>query len=214
MTAPDESRVIRLFPQTGPSCPVDRPGGEEDLARRLVALLADIGRGDRDAFTEFYRLTSHRVFGLAVRMLRERTAAEEIAQEVYLQAWSLAARYDPQRSSPMGWLIMLTHRRAVDRIRSERAASDRDVVYGHAHLGRDHDVVVEAVTQRFDEQAVVRCLGTLSSRQQETIALAYYSGRTYPEVADELEIPLPTVKSRIRDGLKRLAACLTGGDLR
>ncbi|MGY2060833.1 sigma-70 family RNA polymerase sigma factor, partial [Nocardia gipuzkoensis] len=135
-------------------------------------------------------------------------------QEVYLQAWSLAETYDPDRSSPMGWLIMLTHRRAVDRIRSERAAADRDVIYGHAHLGRDHDVVVEAVTQRFDELAVVRCLGGLNPRQRETIALAYYSGRSYPEVADLLEIPLPTVKSRIRDGLKRLAACLTGGESR
>ncbi|MGV9676051.1 ECF RNA polymerase sigma factor SigK [Nocardia sp. NPDC003482] len=213
MTAPDEARGVGVFAEAGPSCPVERRG-EPELARLLAGLLGRVGRGDRAAFTEFYRLTNHRVFGLAVRMLRNRSAAEEITQEVYVQAWSLADQYDQRRSSPMGWLIMLTHRRAVDRIRSERAASDRDVVYGHTQLGRDHDVVAETVTQRAEERAVVRCLDTLTSRQRETIALAYYGGRTYTEVARQLEIPLATVKSRVRDGLKRLAACLTGSESR
>ncbi|MFI5775724.1 ECF RNA polymerase sigma factor SigK [Nocardia sp. NPDC051570] len=184
---------------------------EQQANRRLATLLVAIAGADREAFTEFYRATSPRVFGLAVRILRERTAAEEVTQEVYLQVWSLAGRYDEQRASPMGWLIMLTHRRAVDRIRGDRSATDRDTVYGHAQLGRDHDVVEEAASQRIEEQAVRRCLDTLTSRQRETIALAYYGGQTYPEVADVLDIPLGTVKSRIRDGLKRLAACLAGG---
>jgi RNA polymerase sigma-70 factor (ECF subfamily) len=106
---------------------------------------------------------------------------------------------------------MLTHRRAVDRVRTEQSAATRDYVYGHSHLGRDHDMVAEEVGQRLDEQSVLECLDVLTTRQRQAIALAYYGGRSYNEVADHLEVALPTVKSRIRDGLKRLESCLTGG---
>ncbi|WP_332839115.1 ECF RNA polymerase sigma factor SigK [Nocardia bovistercoris] len=195
----------------GLACPVVAPGEGREHTRRLVELLADIASADRDAFTEFYRATSHRVFGLAMRIARGRAASEEITQEVYLQVWTLADRYDPSLSSPMGWLMMLTHRRAVDGVRREDAASARDLAYGHRTLGRDHDVVTEAVEHRAETRAVLDCLEVLTDRQREAVALAYYSGRTYPEVADHLSLPLPTVKSRIRDGLKRLANCLSGG---
>ncbi|KIA60212.1 ECF RNA polymerase sigma factor SigK [Nocardia vulneris] len=180
------------------------------VSRELTALLAAIGTEDRAAFTEFYRRTSARVFGLAVRILRSHATAEEIAQEVYLQVWSHAARYDPALSSPIGWLMMLAHRRAVDRVRAEAAAAGRELAFAHAHAGRDHDVVAESVTQRMEEQTVADCLDTLTPTQREAIALAYYSGRTYREVADHLSVPLPTVKTRIRDGLKRLEKCLSG----
>ncbi|MBF6165863.1 ECF RNA polymerase sigma factor SigK [Streptomyces gardneri] len=182
------------------------------LARReLVALLAAAGAGDRGAFTEFYQLTSPRVFGLTVRILRSHAAAEEVTQEVYLQVWSMADRYDATLASPVGWLMMLAHRRAVDRVRAESSATSRDLVYAHEHLGRAHDVVAESVTQRIEEQQVAGCLETLTPTQREAIALAYYSGRTYREVADYLSVPLPTIKTRIRDGLKRLEKCLSGG---
>ncbi|MFI1913859.1 ECF RNA polymerase sigma factor SigK [Nocardia sp. NPDC020380] len=215
MATEENAGVVSLFgvrePDPGPSCPATRPVRDMELIRRLSALLAAVGAGDRDAFTELYRLTNHRVFGLAVRMLGNRASAEEVTQETYLQAWSLAGRYDERMSSPMGWLMMLTHRRAVDRIRSEHSSAGRESVYGHLHLGRDHDVVAETAEQHFEERAVVDCLGTLTELQRETIALAYYGGLTYGEVAEKLGTPLPTVKTRIRDGLKRLAACLTGG---
>lgn len=219
VTEEENSTVVPLFRDfdgemsSGPSCPSRGHERDHELARRLAALVAAVGAGDRAAFTQLYRLTSHRVFGLALRMSRNRATAEEVTQEVYLQAWSLASRYDERMSSPMGWLMMLTHRRTVDRIRVESAAAGRDLAYGQLHLGRDHDVVAETVEQRFEERAVVHCLGTLTPLQRETIELAYYGGRTYTEVAEHLGTPVPTVKTRIRDGLKRLAACLTGGDL-
>ncbi|WP_067545907.1 ECF RNA polymerase sigma factor SigK [Nocardia crassostreae] len=193
--------------------PVVPPGTDIELSRRLAELIAAVGGGDRAAFTTLYRLTSHRVFGLALRMLRSRAAADEVAQEVYLQVWSLADRYDPHMASPMGWIMMLTHRRAVDRIRSERSAAGRDLVYGHTHLDRDHDAVAEAVEQGFEERAMVRCLGALTELQRHSIVLAYYGGQTYPEIADHLGTAVSTVKTRIRDGLRRLSACLTEGDL-
>ncbi|MEU7629252.1 ECF RNA polymerase sigma factor SigK [Nocardia sp. NPDC049220] len=195
------------------SCPL--PTGYERrratlATRRLVALLVATGAGDRAAFTEFYQLTSPRVFGIAVRILRSHAAAEEVTQEVYLQVWSMADRYDATLASPLGWILMLAHRRAVDRVRAESSATSRDLVYAHAHLGRDHDVVAESVAQRIEEQQVAGCLDALTPTQREAIALAYYSGYTYREVADRLAVPLPTVKTRIRDGLKRLEKCLSG----
>ncbi|MBF6210056.1 sigma-70 family RNA polymerase sigma factor [Nocardia puris] len=187
------------------------PTRDESPSRRFIALVHAIGDGDRRAFTEFYRQTSHRVFGLSLRMTRNRTVAEEITQEVYLQVWSFAARYDERMCGPVGWLMMLTHRRAVDRIRSDRAAGMRDVVFGFVHLGREHDVVSETVEQRLDEQAVLRGLDALTPLQYDAVTLAYYGGLTYAEVAEKLGAPLPTVKSRIRDGLARLAAALAEG---
>lgn len=210
MTGDPEFTSIRLADTSDtPSCP---PGGGEraETQRELATLLAAAATGNREAFTRFYRATSARVFGLALRILRSHTAAEEVTQEVYLQAWTAAERYDSALASPIGWLMMLTHRRAVDRVRLEESATVRDRVYGHAHLGRDHDTVAETVGQRLEEQAVLHCLDTLTATQREAIALAYYSGRTYREVAEHLDAPLPTVKSRIRDALKRLQTCLSG----
>ncbi|NEW41337.1 sigma-70 family RNA polymerase sigma factor [Nocardia cyriacigeorgica] len=203
--------IGRVAPDTAAeqgACPARNGNG--DARRQLDGLLKSTAAGDREAFTRFYRETSPRVFGLALRVLRSPTAAEETTQEVYLQVWSTAERYDPALSSPIGWLMMITHRRAVDRVRSESSAAGRDAVYGHTHLGRDHDIVAETVGQRLEEQDVRDCLDTLTVTQREAVALAYYSGRTYREVADHLHSPLPTVKSRIRDGLKRLQDCLTG----
>ncbi|MFE3445998.1 ECF RNA polymerase sigma factor SigK [Nocardia sp. NPDC059180] len=176
---------------------------------RLAGFLAASAGGDREAFTQFYRETSRRVFGLARRILRSAAVAEEVTQEVYLQVWSSANRYDPALGSPVGWLMMLTHRRAVDRVRSEESAAGRDIVFGRTHLGRDHDIVAETVGQILDEETVRGCLAKLTDVQREALSLAYYDGLTYREVAQYLGTPLPTVKSRIRDGLQRLQSFLS-----
>ena len=193
-----------------PSCPSPaHPSRDPHLTAELTARLAAIAVGDRQAFAEFYDQTSARVFGLATRIVRSRSLAEEITQEVYLQVWTSAAgQYDSSRPSPLGWLMTLAHRRSVDRVRSEQSARDRNHVYGSSHLGQDHDTVTEQVEQRLDEQQVADCLDTLTATQREAIGLAYYSGRTYREVASHLDVALPTIKSRIRDGLIRLKTCL------
>lgn len=188
---------------------MDRPARSDAAADDLVAALRAIAGGDRGAFAEFYDRTSARVFGLASRVLRNPALAEEITQEVYLQVWTTAAgQFDPAAASPIGWLMTLTHRRSVDRIRAEQSASDRNNVYGAAQFGRDHDEVAERVEQRLDEQRVSACLDSLTATQREAIGLSYYGGQTYREVAAQLGVPLPTVKSRIRDGLIRLKNCL------
>lgn len=191
------------------SCALPGSRGPDPNASRLVELLVAIGDRDRAAFAQFYDATCARVFGLATRVIRNPAMAEEVMQEVYLQVWTSAAdKYDPALSSPIGWLMTLTHRRSVDRVRAEQSASERHHVYGSTTLGRPHDTVTEQVTQRLDEQQVVSCLETLTATQREVIGLAYYGGRTYREVADHLDVPLPTIKSRIRDGLIRLKNCL------
>ncbi|WP_018177883.1 ECF RNA polymerase sigma factor SigK [Jongsikchunia kroppenstedtii] len=188
------------------------PGHHRDpdpLTSRLISSLGAIADGDRDAFVQFYDDTCGRVFGLASRILRNSTMAEEVAQEVYLQVWTSAAeKYDPAHGSPMGWLLTLAHRRSVDRVRSEQSAADRHHAYASANLGREHDAVAEQVAQNLDEQQVIDCLDSLTVTQREVIGLAYYSGHTYREVAEHLDVPLPTIKSRIRDGLIRLKNCL------
>ncbi len=182
-----------------------RAADATELARRLGAIAA----GDRDAFAEFYDMTCARVFGLSSRIVRNPALAEEVTQEVYLQVWTSAARdYNPDLASPIGWLLTLTQRRSVDRVRSEQSASDRNHAYGASNLSREHDVVADEVGQRLDEQHVVECLETLTDTQREAIALAYYGGHTYREVADLLGSGLPAIKTRIRDGLIRLKNCL------
>lgn len=123
---------------------------------------------------------------------------------VYLQTWRTASSYDPARGSAVTWLMTLAHRRAVDRVRAEQAHTQREIAYGARVLGHEYDEVIEEVERKLDHQAVVVGLRTLTETQREAISLAYYDGRTYAEVARHLDIGLPTVKSRIRDGLLRL----------
>ena len=174
----------------------------------LEALLAGIAAGSRDDFASFYALTSRRVYGLARRVLIDAELSEDTTQEVYLQVWTNASRFDPAVGSPLAWLLTLAHRRAVDRVRSEQSSANREARFGAAMQEPDHDNVVETVTQRLEAEAVVQCLESLTDTQRESVRLAYYGGLTYREVAEKLSAAVPTIKSRIRDGLIRLKKCL------
>ncbi|MHA7278085.1 ECF RNA polymerase sigma factor SigK [Arthrobacter sp. Hz1] len=178
----------------------------------LTGLLLRIGQGDREAFATFYRLTSRRVYGLARRIIVNAEIAQDITQDIYLTVWRDAHKYNPALGSAIAWLMMITHHKAVDKVRSEQASINREARWVTASHSPDYDVVAETVTTRIEAQTVVQCLDTLSPRQREAIDLAYYDGLTYREVADRLSIPLPTIKSRIRDGLKSLRTCLDGDE--
>nr|WP_231569519.1 sigma-70 family RNA polymerase sigma factor [Prescottella defluvii] len=175
---------------------------------RLRTLLTRIAGGDAEAFAHFYDLTGPRVYGLVLRVLRDPGFSEETTQEVYLQVWKSAATFDPERGSPLSWLMTLAHRRAVDRVRSEQSHTDREIVYETTNRSDEFDQVTEEVSNRFERQAVIDCLDVLTEIQRQSVTLAYYGGRTYREVATELGVAVPTVKSRIRDGLTRLRGCL------
>jgi RNA polymerase sigma-70 factor (ECF subfamily) len=187
----------------GPSVPAGDggPGAPDDLLRKVA-------RGDEKAFTALYEILAPRVFGLARRVLRDPAQAEEVAQEALVEVWRTAARFDPAKGSATSWVLTITHRRAVDRVRSAQAGADRErrVVAGSGQI--PYDEVVEAVTANLEQQQVRRCLRGLTDLQREAITLAYYDGFTYREVAEKLDTALPTIKTRMRDGLIRLRDCL------
>lgn len=177
-------------------------------ATDLDALLRRVAHRDSGAFAELYDATRARVYGMVCRVLRDRGYSEETTQDVYLQVWRTAESYDPASGSALAWLLTLAHRRAVDRVRAEQAASQRDSRYGASTVERDADNVTEAVLTGEDRRRVSACLDGLTDIQRECIELAYYQGLTYVQVSERLSANLATVKSRIRDGLRGLRNCL------
>jgi RNA polymerase sigma-70 factor (ECF subfamily) len=171
-------------------------------------LLRAVARGDEAAFTRLYELVAPRVYGLARRVLRDPAQAEEVAQEALVEVWRTASRYDPARGSATGWVFTIAHRRAVDRVRSEQASVDRTRKFAATSARTPYDEVVEEAASRLEQQQVRHCLRTLTELQREAIGLAYYGGHTYREVAQLLDTALPTIKTRMRDGLIRLRDCL------
>jgi RNA polymerase sigma-70 factor (ECF subfamily) len=172
------------------------------------ALLRAVAKGDEDAFGRFYDLVVARVYGLIRRVLRDAAQAEEVTQEVMVEVWRSAGRFDPLRGSATAWVFTIAHRRAVDRVRAEQASADRVRRLAPEAAETPGDVVVEEATAQIERQQVRRCLKTLTELQREAITLAYYNGYTYREVAQMLGAALPTVKTRMRDGLIRLRDCL------
>lgn len=174
----------------------------------LEELMGRVARGDEGAFEKVYDALAAPILGLVQRVLRDPAQSEEVAQEVLVELWRTATRYRPDRGSVRTWALTLAHRRAVDRVRSAQAATEREDRVASADVNRPFDEVADEVTGRLEREQVRRCMGTLTDLQRESVVLAYYGGYTYREVAHLLDVPLGTVKTRLRDGLIRMRDCL------
>ena len=171
-------------------------------------LLARVARGDQAAFEAVYDRLAGPAYGLIRKVVRDPAQSEEVAQEVLLEIWRTAARFDPARASAMTWALMIAHRRAVDRVRSVVAEAHRDQKSAAAAVSIAADETADAVEATLDRERVRRCLDTLTDIQRESVTLAYYGGHSYREVAGLLHVALGTIKTRIRDGLIRMRDCM------
>lgn len=182
--------------------------GSLSTSNDLDDLLRRVARGDDAAFAAFYDQTRTRVYGLVTRVLRDAGYSEETTQEIYLEVWRTAAAFDSAKGSALSWLLTMTHRRAIDRVRSEQAGTARESRYGIANLEPSSDVVADSALAGDERRRVVQCLEGLTDAQRQCIEMAYYGGLTYAEVSQQLAANLSTVKSRMRDGLRGLRNCL------
>ncbi len=173
-------------------------------AERLADLLRRSARGDQVAFAELYDATQARVFGLAVRVVRDPAQAEEVTQEAFLEVWRTATRFDADKGSALSWLMTICHRKSVDRVRSAEASTRRDTSYHQQNHTVDTDTTADAAQASMEAQRVRSALTSLTDVQREAIELAYFGGYTHTEVAGILDLPVGTAKTRIRDGLIRL----------
>ncbi len=170
----------------------------------LGGLLTASARGDEAAFSELYDHTSSRMFGLVLRVVRDRAQAEEVLQECFLDIWRHCARFDPGRGSALSWMMTIAHRKSVDRVRAAESDGRRSEVYGVTNQSRPYDETSETVERALDTERVRRALESLTETQRGALELAYFGGYTHTEVARMLDLPLGTAKTRIRDGLIRL----------
>lgn len=170
-------------------------------------LMAAIAAGDLDAFGQLYDRFASAVHGAALQVLRDPARAEEVTQEVFLEAWRGAAQYRSERGGLRTWLVLIAHRRAIDVVRSVEASRAREERAARRELhevpGPEADLVTAA-----EWADVRRCLEGLTPLQLESVTLAYYDGFTYPQIAAHMGRPLSTIKTRMRDGLARLRDCL------
>jgi RNA polymerase sigma-70 factor (ECF subfamily) len=175
----------------------------DDGGDPLGSLLRRAGRGDQDAFASLYDELAPLVHGVVLRVVRDPAQSDEVTQEVFVELWRLATRFDETRGSVKSWAATVAHRRAIDRVRSEQSARDR-VAREVSNVVPDHDSVVDEVETTLDQARVRRALGRLTGLQREAVELAYFGGHTYREVAVLLDVAEGTVKTRIRDGMIRL----------
>jgi RNA polymerase sigma-70 factor, ECF subfamily len=180
------------------------PEQQAGFAENPDELLSKVATGDQRAFAALYDLIAPRVLGLTTRVLRDRAQSEEVMQEVFLEIWQNAPRFDATKGTATTWIMTMTHRRAVDRVRAAQSSRDRDTKVGIRDYLVDYDSVAETVETTVETERVKKAMARLTEYQRQAVILAYYGGYTHSEVAEMLHIPVGTIKTRLRDGLIRL----------
>ena len=195
--------VLRRLQPRHPATSSDESGASDPQ----LASIQRVGRGDQAAFADLYDAVAPLVHGIVLKVVRDPSQAEEVVQEVFVELWRVAPRFEPSKGTVTSWVATIAHRRAVDRVRSEQSARNR-VERESARADRQYDDVAEGVVAvdqtQFERRRVRRALDRLTSMQRDAVELAYFGGHTYREVAVLLGVPEGTVKTRIRDGMIRL----------
>lgn len=180
------------------------PRDAEDLK-----LMSRVAARDGAAFTRLFEVYASTTLGLLYRILGRRSEAEEVLQEVFLQVWTQADRYDGDRSSPRGWILMMARSRALDRIRRRESSRRREEAAGEEASFAEPPLGTERLETQERRRQVSLALGGLSPDQRRCIELAFFEGLTHTQIAERLEAPLGTVKSRILLGMNKLRQALS-----
>lgn len=184
----------------------ESPDADEARRAQLNLALQRVAQGDQPAFEALYRLSSSRIFAVIVRMVHDRSEAEDLLQEVYTTAWRRADSFDPSRGSAMTWLLTLARNRCIDRLRQHRE-SPLDDEQADA-IEDDSPTPAELAESSEARRRLEQCLQALEAQQRGAIREAFFTGATYAELAERLRVPLGTMKSWIRRSLLQLKLCL------
>lgn len=185
------------------------PAANQDAARQqLVAALARIAGGDRQALQFLYRETSAKLFAVCHRILNDRGEAEDVLQDVYITVWRRAGTFDPDRASPITWLVAIARNRAIDRLRSGPPANLLRDIDEVSEISDSAPTAIARLETNEEHQRLAECLDELEPRHAGAIRSAFFEGATYDELAQRLNVPLGTMKSWIRRSLMRLRECL------
>lgn len=188
---------------------MDRTPPQAAREREQLSLaLARVAQGSQAALAEVYGKTSAKLFGICIRILEERSEAEDALQEIYVNVWRKAGSFDPAKASPITWLAALARNRSIDRRRSLRSRGASAPVEEALDLADDRPDALARLEAAEEGSRIAACLSELEGRQDRAIRAAFYEGLSYPELALRLAVPLGTVKSWIRRGLLRLKDCL------
>jgi RNA polymerase sigma-70 factor, ECF subfamily len=180
-----------------------------DANRNLIATaLARIPGGDRATLQTVYRLTSAKLFGVCLRILSERSEAEDVLQEVYVTVWRKAADFDASRASPMTWLIAIARNRAIDRLRASRVSRRMDPIDAAAEVADSAPIADHALESAQDHARLHGCLDGLAAHERSALRGAFFDGNTYEDLAERMSVPLGTMKSWIRRAMMKLKSCL------
>jgi RNA polymerase sigma-70 factor (ECF subfamily) len=180
---------------------------------RLTALLSRVALGDQTAFGEFYEKTSSHLYGVALRILRDPSAAEEILQEAYVNVWHHAGSYEAAKSQPLTWLTTIVRNRCLDQLRRREldtvtlSADDDDDAPAYDPPS-DAPSPAAMLLAGAEARSVRDCVDKLDAGPKQAIALAFYHGMSHSELSAQLREPLGTVKSWVRRGLEKLKTCL------
>jgi RNA polymerase sigma factor (sigma-70 family) len=175
---------------------------------QLSAALVRVAGGDRAALRIVYQDTSAKLFGVCLRILKDRGEAEDVLQDIYVTVWRKAGGFDPGRASPITWLVAIARNRSIDRLRASATTRRMEPIESAEDVHDSAPGALDQVAAGQEHARLAGCLGELEARHSAAIRSAFLDGATYEELAARMSVPLGTMKSWIRRGLLKLRACL------